>query len=345
MNKNKIKTAIVGASGYTGEIMIGLALKHPLIDITCITSREYAGTPIGEVYPRFTDSNLTFTYPDVNEIQKDAEAAFICLPHGLSAEYAEPLFKRGLKIFDLGADFRLKSVKKYSDYYLFNHPAPAMISESVYGLPEKNRIQIKTASLVACPGCYSTSVIIPLLPLLHNKLISTNNIIVCSMSGVSGAGKKTDTSLLFAECNESIRSYTICGHRHTPEIEQELSEFSQVENVTIEFTPNLIPVNRGINSVIYLDLINDDATIEKIESVLKEYYADEPFVRVLSGGKPADTKNVTNTNTIEIGVDYNPRTNRIILTSAIDNLMKGAAGQAIQCFNLVFNLNEILGLK
>ncbi len=190
MNTNKIKTAIIGASGYTGEILIELSLDHPLIDVACITSREYAGKSIGDIYPRFSNSDLTFTHPNVNDVQNNAEAVFICLPHGLSAEYAVPLYERGLKIFDLGADFRLKSAKKYSDYYLFDHPAPALVSESVYGLPEKNRTQIKSASLIACPGCYPTSIIIPLLPLLKSKLASTENIIVCSMSGVTGAGKK-----------------------------------------------------------------------------------------------------------------------------------------------------------
>ncbi len=345
MNNNKIKTAIIGASGYTGETLIGLSLNHSSIDITCITSREYAGESIGDVYPRFSDSDLTFICPDINEIENNAEAVFICLPHGLSAEYAVPLHQKGLKIFDLGADFRLKSTKKYSDFYLFDHPAPNLLSEAVYGLPEKNRTQIKSASLVACPGCYPTSIIIPLLPLLQSKLVSTKNIIVCSMSGVSGAGKKANTSLLFAECNESVRSYNVIGHRHTPEIEQELREFAKAENITIEFTPNLIPVNRGINSVIYLNSIMDNITIKQIESVLREYYANEPFVRTLSNGKPADTKNVTNTNIIEIGCNYNPRTNRIILSSAIDNLVKGAAGQAIQCFNLVYDFEETLGLK
>ena len=343
-NSNKIKTAIIGASGYTGEALLGLSLQHPLIDVTSITSREFAGKSIGDVMPRYSANEISFITPDINQIKNTAEAVFICLPHGLSAEFAVPLYRSGLKIFDLGADFRLKSTRKYSEHYVLDHPAPNVLSEAVYGLPEKNRTEIQSATLVACPGCYPTSVIIPLLPLLRSKLISTRNIIVCSMSGVSGAGKKADTSLLFAECSESVRSYSAIGHRHTPEMEQELREFAGLESLTVEFTPNLIPVKRGINTIAYLDLINEDISLDQIETALSEFYVDEPFVRILPKGKLADTKNVTHTNSIEIGFNLNPRTQRIILTSAIDNLIKGAAGQAIQCFNLVYGFEETMGL-
>ena len=344
MNGKKIQVAVVGAAGYTGEELIRILLSHPFVEITCITSRENVGLPVESVFPRFAGSQLAFSEPKVNEIVDNAEAAFLCLPHGLAAEFAVPLVSKGMKVFDISADFRLKSREKYREYYRVDHPSPSLLAQAVYGLPEKNRSDIKGANLVACPGCYPTSAILPVYPLLKEKLLLLEGIKVCGMSGVTGAGRKKEIPYLFSECNESIRSYSVVGHRHTPEIEQELADSCGANSVVINFCAHLIPINRGLHSTIYTKSGNPDITIRTIEQTLGKYYDQEPFVRVLPYGRLPDTKNVTYTNVCEIGFEMDPRTAGIILTSAIDNLTKGAAGQAVQCMNIVYGLDETSGL-
>jgi N-acetyl-gamma-glutamyl-phosphate reductase len=338
-----IKAAIIGASGYSGEELLRILLKHPEVEVSCITSRQYAGLPIGEVFPRFAESSLKFSAPSVAEIIASSQVVFLALPHGLAAEFAVPLNEAGLKVIDISADFRLKSEAKYLEYYGTDHPAPTLMKSSVYGSPERKKEQISQADLVACPGCYPTSIVLPLSPLLKEGLVSTENIIASSMSGVSGAGRKVAVDFLFPECNESVRPYGVVGHRHLPEIEQELAESAGVEDVVVNFIPHLIPVNRGIHSTIIARL-NDGVTAEQIQSCWQKYYADQPFVRVLPQGKLADTKHVTLTNICEIGFACDARTGNVILSSAIDNLTKGASGQAVQCMNIMFGLPEESGL-
>lgn len=339
----KIRAGIVGASGYSGEELIRLLLRHPQCEISMITSRGYSGKSIGEVFPKFSGYELTFTEPSIDKI-KDSSCGviFLALPHGLAAEYAIPLLNSGRKIIDISADFRLKNKDQYKKYYNEEHPFPALLEKSVYGLPEIYREEIRKASLVACPGCYPTSIILGLMPLLKEKLISTKGIVICSGSGVSGAGRKVDLPYIFPECNESYRAYSVTKHRHLPEIEQELAFAAEQEELKINFIPHLVPMNRGINSTILAD--TDVTDIGIFRNAYLKYYKNEMFVRILADGKFADTKNVTMTNSCEIGFAYDEHTGKLIVTSAIDNLTKGAAGQAVQCMNIMFGLEESFGL-
>ncbi len=340
----KRKVAIVGAAGYTGEELIRLIIRHPHLELTTITSRENQGNPLSSVFPRYSHLDIKFTSPTIENIENSAEIIFLCLPHGLAGEYAKPLLESGLTVIDISADFRLKNSETYKKYYHKEHPAADLLSLAVYGLPEKNRNLIVDAQLIACPGCYPTSIILPLFPLLKEKIIRPTNIIVSSMSGVTGAGRKNETPYLFAECNESIRPYSIINHRHKPEIEQELMDFTDGIPVNLTFTPHLVPINRGICSTIFLEPIDAHFEIGMLERIYREFYQAEPFIRILPHGTLSDTKNVFHTNFCEIGFDYDPISGKIILTSAIDNLTKGAAGQAIQCLNILCNYNEMVGL-
>ena len=333
----KTKAAIVGASGYSGQELIRLLLRHPQVDITHFTSRQFLGKAVADVFPRFRGQvDATFVEPSVERIE--ADVVFLALPHGVAAEYASALLGKGVKVFDLSADFRLKSAAVYKEFYEHDHPAPDLLKQSVYGLPEIYRDEIRKASLVACPGCYPTSIILGLMPAIKKGLGKADDIIVTSLSGVSGAGKKVADEYLFTECNESARAYGIPKHRHISEIEQELSALAGA-GVTISFTPHLIPLNRGIISTIYMTLATkgDDAL-----AVYRDFYKDEPFVRVTQS--LPDTKNVEATNFCDISVRIDPRTNRLIIVSSLDNLTKGAAGQAVQCLNLVCGYEETAGL-
>src|SRR5579871_4144973 len=255
----KTTAAIVGASGYSGEELIRLLLRHPHVAITQFTSRQYAGKAVADVFPRFRGQvNATFVEPDVKRI--DASVAFLALPHGVAAEYAPALLQQGIKVLDLSADFRLKSATTYKEFYEHDHPSPELLKQSVYGLPEFHRDEIRGAKLVACPGCYPTSIILGLAPALKHGVARLDSIITTSLSGVSGAGRKVADEYLFTECNESARAYGVPKHRHLSEIEQELSSLANAI-VTISFTPHLIPLNRGIISTIYMSLATkpDDA--------------------------------------------------------------------------------------
>ncbi len=343
----RIKTAIVGASGYTGMELLRILLTHPAVDLVAVTSRAEAGKRIDQVFPRFSkarSADLVFCEPDPDHISSTgAEAAFLALPHGIAADIARALLDRGLRVIDLSADFRLSSAEVYQEYYEHPHPAPDLLESAIYGLPEVRAEEIKQARLVASPGCYPTSIILPLLPLLREKLIDPATIVANSMSGVSGAGKKAELSLLFCECNESARAYGMPKHRHLSEIEQELT-IAAGGDVTISFIPHLIPVNSGILTTTTARLM-DGVEPETIGRALEAAYTDAAFVRLLGRGKPADTKHVTRTNFIDIGWETDPRTNRVILMSAEDNLVKGAGGQAVQSFNIMYGLDQRTGLE
>ena len=341
---SKIRIAIFGAAGYSGEELIRLSMRHPDVELQAITSRSYAGQGIEEVFPRFHGCGLTFCQPDVETIAAQCEVAFLALPHGLAAEYARPLVAAGLTVIDVSADFRLKNLQTYAKYYKQEHPAPELMAQAVYGQPETHREELRNAKLIACAGCYVTSVILPTAPILATGLGKSSGIIAACMSGVSGAGRKVDLPFIFPECNESVRPYGIVGHRHLPEMEQELAAAARVDSLSMTFTPHLVPINRGINSMIFMESNKSDLCQADVGAALHEAYADEPFVRVLPHGKLPDTKHVTMTNHCEIGYDYDDRTGRILLSSAIDNLTKGASGQAIQCMNLALGLDERSGL-
>jgi N-acetyl-gamma-glutamyl-phosphate reductase len=348
------KVAIIGASGYSGEELVRLLLSHPHTELTAVTSRQYAGQTVAQVFPRFAHHPraraLRFSDPNVEVLARQAEVVFLALPHGVAAEFAVPLLQHGCQVIDLSADFRLKNGEVYREYYAHEHPAPELLKKSVYGLPEIYRDQIKTATLVAAPGCYPTSILIPTIPLLRAGLVRAEGIIADSLSGVSGAGRKVELDYLFAECNESVRPYGVPKHRHLAEIEQELS-LAAGRPVVIQFTPHLIPVNRGILTTLYLAPTKHFATEDEMTTLnlaiagcYQDAYGSEPFVRRLNGQALPDTKNVAGTNVIEIAWRLDPRTGRLIVMSAEDNLVKGAGGQAVQCFNCLSGFPETAGL-
>lgn len=343
----KIKTAIIGASGYTGMELIRTLLTHPAVDLVAVTSRAEAGKRLDEVFPRFAKADaasIEFCQPDPDFIaSQGTEVAFLALPHGVAAEIARAMLERNIKVIDLSADFRLNDPEIYEEFYGHPHPATDLLEGSVYGLPEVRAEEIKNAKLIASPGCYPTSIILPLLPLIREGLIDTETIVANSMSGVSGAGRKADLSLLFCECNESARAYGVPKHRHLSEIEQELSIVAK-KPVTISFIPHLIPVNSGIVTTTTAKL-TAQATPERINNAFTTAYGTAAFVRLLGKGNAADTKRVTRTNFIDIGYEIDPRTQRIILMSAEDNLGKGAGGQAIQSFNIMHGFPQETGLN
>ncbi len=269
-----------------------------------------------------------------------ATVAFLALPHGAAADYTVSLLDKGLRVIDLSADFRLHDASIYEEFYGAPHPAPHLLAESVYGLPEIHRDAIRDARLVASPGCYPTSILLPLIPLLREGLVDPDTIVANSMSGVSGAGRKADLLLLFAECNESLRAYGLPRHRHLSEIEQELS-LAAGDQVVITFVPHLVPVNNGICTTTSATLTGE---LEAVEQALRSIYENSVFVRLLGRGTCPDSKNVTRSNFIDIGWHHDPRTGRLLLLSAEDNLGKGAASQAVQSFNVLCGLDESAGL-
>jgi N-acetyl-gamma-glutamyl-phosphate reductase len=340
------KVAIVGASGYSGEVLVQLLLNHPHAELVAVTSRQNAGQTLAQVFPKFASDpkskKIYFSEPDAEILAKQADVIFLALPHGVAAEFAIPLLKAGCTVIDLSADFRLKSAEIYKEFYAHEHPAPDLLKKSVYGLPEIYRDEIKKSLLIASPGCYPTSILLPLIPLLKSGLVKLTGIIADSLSGVSGAGKKAETDYLFCECNESVRPYGVPKHRHLSEIEEQLS-FAAGKKVVIQFTPHLIPVNRGILTTLYLEP-KEKLSDEKISACYQKFYGNEPFVRLLGGKNLPDTKNVTGTNVIEIAWRLDARTNRLIVMSAEDNLVKGASGQAIQSMNILCGWPETAGL-
>ena len=348
------KVAIVGASGYSGEVLVQLLLNHPHAELVAVTSRQNAGQTLAQVFPKFAShpnsKTLRFSEPNAEVLAKQADVVFLALPHGVAAEFAVPLNAAGCVVIDLSADFRLKSPELYKEFYAHDHPAPALLKNAVYGLPEFYRAEIKKSLLIASPGCYPTSVLLPTIPLLKAGLIQSQGIIADSLSGVSGAGRKAELDYLFCECNESVRPYGVPKHRHLSEIEEQLSLAAKTQ-VTIQFTPHLIPVNRGILTTLYLtptEQFNDTAgaakLVEKVSACYQSAYANEPFVRLLEGKALPDTKNVVGTNVCEIAWRLDPRTGRLIVMSAEDNLIKGASGQAVQSLNILSGWPESAGL-
>ena len=339
-----LKTAVLGASGYTGIELLRLLLAHPAVELTAITSRANAGQSLSSVLPRFAGvagGEIAFIEPDMEAVvASGAKTAFLALPHGMAAEYAIPLLEKGLRVIDLSADFRLNEAAVYEEFYGQAHPAPEWLPKAVYGMPELYAKEIEESQLVASPGCYPTSIILPLVPLLKAGLVDPATIVVSSLSGVSGAGRTASLPIIFSEVNESLRAYGLPKHRHLSEIEQELS-LAAGEKVTITFTPHLVPVTRGIHSTITATL---KAPFDKVGQVLEEAYGGEDFVRLLGAGVAADTAHVTRTNFVDVGWHHDERTNRLVITSAEDNLTKGASGQAVQAFNLLHGLPATTGL-
>ena len=333
--------AIVGANGYSGEELCAILARHPHVRISAVTSRQHAGKPVSDILPRLAGwpavSGLRFSESAVEAVlQTGAEFVFLALPHGLAKEFAAPLVEAGKRVIDLSADFRLRDADIYKEFYGEDHGAIHLLGEAVYGIPELHRAEIAKARLVASAGCYPTSILLPLVPLLKAGLIKASTIIASSASGVSGAGRKAETSLLYAECNESLRAYGLPKHRHLSEIEQELS-LAAAEKVAITFVPHLAPMNRGIHSTIFV-APSEGKGVADVETCWQAAYQKEAFVR-LTKSLP-DVKNVNGTNFCDIAVREDARTGRMVILSAEDNLVKGAAGQAVQNFNLMAGFPE-----
>jgi N-acetyl-gamma-glutamyl-phosphate reductase len=339
----KIKVAIVGATGYAGEELLRLLLGHPQVEITYIAAKIEKEEKIENIFPQFRGRiSLLCENLKMEKLTGLAEAAFLALPHQVSLEAVPVLREKGLKVIDLSADFRFKCRETYEKWYGVKHTAEKLLTEAVYGLPELYREKIKKTSLVANPGCYPTAVILATRPLLKAGLIKISGIIADAKSGVSGAGRVESLKLLHAECHDSVRAYNINSHRHQPEMEEILSGVAK-ENVSLVFTPHLIPMNRGILATVYAEL-KEKAELKKIREVFQDCYEAEPFIRLLPPGEFPETKLVVGTNNCEIGLALSEKTGEVIVVSVIDNLVKGASGQAIQNMNLMFGLPETMGL-
>jgi N-acetyl-gamma-glutamyl-phosphate reductase len=341
---HSVRTSIVGASGYTGEELCKVLLKHPYSQLKVVTSRQRAGKPLSqEISGLHGKTDLLFTNPDPRDLAGQADVFFLALPHGVASEYARPLFEAGKIVIDLSADFRLRSPEVYQEFYQHPHPAPHLLKEAVYAMPELHRKEIQSKSLLASPGCYPTSILLALFPALKNNLLQLDSIVVNSMSGVSGAGKKAEEALIFCEVNETAKAYGVPQHRHLSEIEQELSLMAG-SPVRISFIPHLVPLHRGMWSSITCKLSNKKS-IGEIYSLYQSAYASEPFVRVLPLDQMPDMRNVVRSNRIEIALRWDARTERLMIFSTIDNLGKGAATQAIQSFNIRLGFPEAAGLE
>jgi N-acetyl-gamma-glutamyl-phosphate reductase len=334
-----IRVGIVGATGYTAFELIKLLLRHPHVEITQLTSRDTECPHVSQVHPALRDQiDLSLLPLDVPRFAESVDCAFCCLPHAASAEIAGQLLDHSLKVVDFSADFRLNDLATFEKWYQVKHPDPARVGKVAYGIPELFREQIKTADVVANPGCFPSSALLPLAPLIKQGLIETAPIIVDSKTGVSGAGRKPNLKFHFPECNESISAYNVGQHRHMPEIDQIIERFTS-SKIQCVFTPHVVPMDRGILSTIYVQAAGS-TTADQIQSELRQFYEHEPFVRV-TDQLPA-TKDVSGTNFCDISVRQCGST--IILLSALDNLIKGASGAAVQNFNLMHGIDETTGL-
>lgn len=341
--KDRCDVAVVGASGYTGEELLRILLRHERVHLRAVTSRQMAGRPVVEnLGPSYRSCPLVFEDLSPSEIASRAEVFFLALPHGVAAEYAVPLLNAKRIVFDLSADFRLKDPAAYREFYHADHPAPELLARSVYGLPETRGKEIPGASLVACPGCYPTNAVLGLAPALAAGWIDPLHIVINALSGVSGAGKKADTTYSFSEQAENLSAYSVPVHRHLPEIEQELGHVAG-RPCRVSFVPHLVPVIRGMLGTLSAPLVGDLAQ-EVAQAAYEAYYAGSAFVQVLPPGKLPETKHVTGTNQCQLAVRVDSRAKRLIVISATDNLGKGAAGQAVQALNLRMGWNETTGL-
>lgn len=339
-----LRVAICGGSGYTGVELLRILAKHPEVEITVVTSERSAGKKVANLFPQlYRYDQLVYEPLEREKIVSKADIFFMALPHGASQETVDFFFKKGKKIIDLSADYRIKTAKTYEEWYKVPHRFQGTLKRAVYGLPEVYREKIAKTNLVANPGCYPTGAILGLYPALKHKIISPDSVIIDSKSGATGAGRKSDVTYSFCEVNEGFRAYGIATHRHTPEIEQELSLISG-RDIKVNFTPHLLPLDRGILTTIYAKLIKA-ADMQKIHEIYSKSYSKEPFTRILDQGRLPDVKNVRGTNLCEIGLGVNKRTDTLIIVTAIDNLVKGASGQAVHNMNIMMGIEEKTALE
>lgn len=336
-----IRVGIVGGTGYTGVELLRILALHSDVKVTVVTSRADAGLRVDKLYPSLRGvCDVVFSTPDVDTLA-GCDVVFFATPNGTAMLIALSLLERGVKVIDLSADFRLKDVKEWELWYGMEHACPELIAEAVYGLPEVNRESIKKTQLLACPGCYPTSVQLGFLPLLEKGLVDTNYLIADVKSGVSGAGRKAELPYLMSETGESFKAYAASGHRHLPEISQGL-QIAAGKPIGLTFVPHLVPMIRGIHATLYG---RTQAKLDELQSLYEQRYADEPFVDVLPPGSHPDTRNVRGSNHCQISIHQPQGFETIVILSVIDNLVKGAAGQAVQNMNLMFGLPEDTGLK
>lgn len=338
----KTRVGIIGATGYTGVELLRLLLHHPQVEVTALTSQKYAGIPIDQVFPSLMKHlQLKCEELNVDQISKKADFIFTAVPHKTAMEVVPLFHRQGKRIVDLSADFRFRNAAIYEKWYQ-KHTSADLLSESVYGLPELHREKIRNAKIVGNPGCYPTGALIGLIPLVKKGMISVENIVIDSKSGVSGAGRDVVLESLFCEVNEGVKAYKIFEHRHLPEIEQELSEMVE-KKVAVTFVPHLIPMDRGILTTLYLVLKKKSKT-EEVLNTFQEHYQKEPFIRICPKGKLPNTKNVRGSNYCDIGVKVNESDGRAVIVTAIDNLVKGASGEAVQNMNIMLGYPETMGL-
>ena len=338
-----IKAGIIGATGYAGLELIRLLYNHPKVELKYLSSHTYHGKKLSEINPGFyglLDNKLVNM--DAEQMAGNCDIIFFALPHGLASKQISENILLKSKVIDLGADFRLKDQLTYEQWYKVSHGSPKYIQEAVYGLCELNREAIKHARIVANPGCYTTCSISSLAPLIDSNIIDSDSIIIDAKSGISGAGRTLSLSTHFTESNETFKAYSVGSHRHTPEIEQELSRIAG-RKIVLSFTPHLLPMNRGILTTSYANL-KENISIPEISKIYSDYYSNEKFIRICPENILPETRYVKNSNFVDIGFTLDNRTRRIIVVAAIDNLIKGAAGQAVQNMNIMFGLNEAEGL-
>ncbi len=338
----KIKAGIVGATGYAGAELVRLLSSHPNAEISAVSSVSFEGKKLSDVYPSYKFLN-DMICEDQDAVVEKSDVIFAALPHGLSQELAEKCIGAGKKFIDLGADFRLESEDEYTEWYGGTFLDKSLHKQAAYGLPELFRDNIKGKSLIANPGCYTTCSPLAVAPAVKNGLVKTAGIICDCKSGVTGAGRKPNQSNHYPELNEGFHAYKVASHRHTPEIEQTLSKLSG-EKVIVTFVPHLLPVNRGILATVYAD-IKDGVSFEDIQKAYEDFYKDEYFVRLLPNGMNADIHNIKYSNFCDISLHHDKRANKLVACAAIDNMVKGAAGQAIQNMNIIFRLDEKTGLE
>ncbi len=334
---SKIKTGIINVSGYAGVELARLLINHPAVELASVTGRSTAGQKLADVFPHLAGSELV-----IEAELGDAELAFAALPHKHSAEEIIPLLEKGMRVIDLSADFRLKNASEYPQWYSFSHPSPKLLEEAVYGLPELHRKDISAARLVANPGCYPTGAILALAAAVKQGLIG-DHIIIDSKSGVSGAGRTLNINTHYAEANEDVAAYALDGHRHLPEIVQELGLLDTAKKPLATFVPHLVPMTRGILSTCYAPLTSKNITTAEMKQFYSDFYKDEPFVRVTDC--PPHTKHTQGSNMCLVYPSIDSRTGRLVVISCIDNLVKGAAGQAVQNMNIMLGLPETTGLE